>query len=74
MKDVWNKFESKLTATGIQFQTEKMTKKKFPLLTICPRPSFKQQGMLKMPVPQGNVLLHKLNMLHTFKVKFYIII
>jgi hypothetical protein len=46
MKDVWNKFESKLTSTGVQFRTEKMTKRKLPHLTICPWPSFKKQGIL----------------------------
>jgi hypothetical protein len=46
MKDVWNKFESKMTAVGVQSRTEKTMKKKLPLLTICSWPRFKQQGLL----------------------------
>jgi hypothetical protein len=46
MKDVWNKFASKLTATGVQLRTEQITKKLFPHLTICPWPGFKKQGLL----------------------------
>jgi len=44
MKDVWNKFKTKLTSTGVQFRTENIVKKRLPLLTICPWPRFKKQG------------------------------
>jgi hypothetical protein len=46
MKDVWNKFESKMTTVGVQSRTEKAMKKKLPLLTICSWPRFKKQGLL----------------------------
>ncbi len=46
MKDVWYKYESKLTATGVQLRTERLTKKRLPLLTICPWPNFRKQGKL----------------------------
>ncbi len=36
MTEVWNKFTSKLTSTGIQFRIEKSEKRKLPNLTICP--------------------------------------
>ena len=53
MRDVWNKFESKITITGVQFRSEEITEKKLPHMTICPWPKFKKPGMLLNKIDCG---------------------
>ena len=52
MEDVWNKFQSKLINTGVQFRSEMMTKKQLPHLTICPWPHFKSKGLRLLLIHQ----------------------
>ena len=44
MEDVWNKYSSKITRTGIRVQSSREEKKYLPCLTICPAPGFKVKG------------------------------
>ena len=44
MEDVWNKYLSKITHTGIRVQSSREEKKYLPCLTICPAPGFKVKG------------------------------
>ena len=42
--DVWNKFTSGFTATGVRFQDSNVDRKLLPCLTVCPWAAFKKQG------------------------------
>jgi hypothetical protein len=46
MRDVWSKFVSKMTSTGVTFRrTEKDDKKFLPSFTFCPWPVYKSKGL-----------------------------
>ena len=46
MRDVWSKFVSKMTSTGITFQSNEKDGKKFlPSFTFCPWPVYKSKGL-----------------------------
>ena len=46
MRDVWSKFASKMTSTGVNFRsTEKDDKKFLPSFTFCPWPVYKSKGL-----------------------------
>ena len=44
MKDVWNKYSSEITRTGIRVRNSREGKKLLPCLTICPVQGFKVKG------------------------------
>jgi hypothetical protein len=46
MRDVWSKFVSKMTSTGVTFKSvEKDDKKFLPSFTFCPWPVYKSKGL-----------------------------
>jgi hypothetical protein len=46
MRDIWSKFVSKMTSTGVTFRsTEKDDKKFLPSFTFCPWPVYKSKGL-----------------------------
>jgi len=44
MDDVWSKFTSKMTSTGVTFEGESETKKQLPYFTFCPWPVYRNKG------------------------------
>ena len=44
MADVWSKYTSKMTSTGVTFHGEKETKKQLPYFTFCPWPVYRNKG------------------------------
>ena len=44
MRDVWNKFSSKMTSTGITFVEPDESGMLFPPFTVCPWPVYKRRG------------------------------
>jgi hypothetical protein len=46
MGDVWSKFVSKMTSTGITFRSDKEDDRKYlPSFTFCPWPVYKTRGL-----------------------------
>ncbi len=45
MTDVWSKYTSKMTATGINFCGNKEKEKQLPHFTFCPWPVYRTKGL-----------------------------